>query len=132
TPACVLRRMQHHCFVAETEVEPAADSAGAAGILMVKNEQRQLFLAVQGGKIVLYKLGKKRDNDLMASAEVGALTGPVGLKVESKGVTYDFFYRLPGGVWTELAAGVPAEHIATQRGGFTGSTIGLYATSAPL
>lgn len=132
TPACVLRRMQHHCFVAETEVEPDAQSTGAAGLLMVKNEQRQLFLAVRDGKVVLYKLGKKSANEPLASAEIGGLAGPVGLKVESKGAVYDFSYRLPGGGWTLLAAGVPAEHIATQRGGFTGSTIGLYATSAPL
>jgi len=102
-------------------------------MLLVKNEQRQLFLAVQKGRVALYKLGKKKDNTLVASAPIPASDkGPVGLKAVSKGTAYDFLYRLPGGEWTMLAADIPAEHIATQRGGFTGSTIGLYATSAPL
>ncbi len=132
TPACILRRIQHHKFVAETEVEPDGQQDGAAGLLLVKNEQRQIFLAVQGNKVALYRLGKKSNNELVASAELGKTTGPIGLRVESKGKTYDFSYRLPGGDWRMLAEGVPAEHIATQRGGFTGSTIGLYATSAAL
>ena len=130
TPACILRRMQHHCFEAETEIETSADHGLAAGILMVKNEQRQFFLAIQDGAVRLYRLGKKKHNELMAQAEIGRLSGPVGLKVEAKGKTYDFLYRLPHGEWNILSEGVSAEHIATQRGGFTGSTIGLYATSA--
>lgn len=128
-PACVLRRMQHHRFEAETELFPDGNKGHAAGMLLVKNEQRQLFLAVQGDRVNLYKLGKKRQRELLASAQLDNPSGPIGLKVVSKGSAYDFFYRPRGGEWTPLIADVPAEHIATQRGGFTGSTIGLYATS---
>ena len=132
TPACILRRMQHHKFVAETEVEPGTLDGGAAGLLMVKNEQRQMFMAVQDGKVVLYRLGKKKNNEIVASEAIGKVAGPIGLMVESKGKTYDFSYRLSGGEWRILAEDVPADHIATQRGGFTGSTIGVYATSTTL
>lgn len=133
TPAYIGRRIQHHKFAAETEVSPVAADGVSAGMLLVKNEQRQLFLAVQKGRVALYKLGKKKDNTLLESAPIPAsANGAIGLKAISKGTAYDFLYRLPGGEWTMLAADIPAEHIATQRGGFTGSTIGLYATSAPL
>ncbi|MDE6179012.1 MAG: glycoside hydrolase family 43 protein [Duncaniella sp.] len=133
TPAYIGRRIQHHKFAAETEVSPAGADGVSAGMLLVKNEQRQLFLAVQKGRVALYKLGKKKDNTLLKSAPIpSSVNGAIGLKAISKGTAYDFLYRLPGGEWTMLAADIPAEHIATQRGGFTGSTIGLYATSAPL
>lgn len=131
TPAAILRRIQHHKFSAETEVELNPVASESAGILLVKNEQRQYYLAVRKGEVALLKLGKKNDNSVIASDAIPAAAA-LGLKVDSKGSAYDFFYRLPGGKWQLLAADVPAEHIATQRGGFTGSTIGLYATSLPL
>ncbi|MDE5749829.1 MAG: glycoside hydrolase family 43 protein [Duncaniella sp.] len=131
-PAYIGRRMQHHKFTAETEVELRPKGEESAGLLMVKNEQRQYYLAVQKGRVALYRLGKKKDNTLLASAPVEKEGKPIGLKVESKGTAYNFWYRLPGHDWQILAADVPAEHIATQRGGFTGSTIGLHATSLPL
>lgn len=87
---------------------------------------------MQKGRVALYRLGKRKDNTLLASATVEKEGKPIGLRVESKGTAYDFWYRLPGHDWQILAADVPAEHIATQRGGFTGSTIGLHATSLPL
>lgn len=132
TPAYVGRRMQNHKFTAETEVavNPSADES--AGLLMVKNETRQYFLAVQKGRVALYKLGKKSDNKLLTSAAIKTDGKPIGLKVESRGTAYDFYYRPAGGTWQLLAADIPAEHLATQRGGFTGSTLGLYATSVPL
>lgn len=130
TPACILRRMQHHSFEAETELEPGREPGQAAGMLMVKNEQRQFFLAVQDRAVKLFRLGKKNKDELLAEAPLGRVSGPIGLKVISQGSSYDFMYRIDDGDWRILAEDIPAEHIATQRGGFTGSTIGLYATSA--
>ncbi|MBD5253654.1 MAG: glycoside hydrolase family 43 protein [Barnesiella sp.] len=132
TPAYLGRRIQHHRFTAETEVDfnPSADES--AGLLMVKNETRQYYLALQKGRVSLYRLGKPGHNDLIASAALPERHSAVELKIESRGTVYDFYYRLPSADWQLLAADVPAEHIATQRGGFTGTTVGLYATSLPL
>lgn len=130
-PAYIGRRMQHHRFTAETEVTAGGAPGESAGMLLVKNEQRQLYLAVKAGKIELLKIGRKERPDILAAADADTTHGPVGLRTVSNGDTYDFYYRLPGAGWTALATGVPAEHIATQRGGFTGSTIGLFATRHP-
>lgn len=132
TPAYVGRRMQNHKFTAETEVELKPKGDESAGLLMVKNEQGQYYLAVERGKVSLYRLGKKKDNTLLASAPVQKEGKPIGLRVESKGTAYDFLYKLPGGDWQVLAADIPAGPITSQRGGFTGSTIGLHATSLPI
>ena len=52
------------------------------------------------------------------------------LKVISKGLTYDFLYSLDGGKkWNTLCQNVDAGYLSTTlAGGFTGSTIALYAT----
>lgn len=133
TPAYVGCRIQHHKFAAETEVSLEPKGNEAAGILLVKNEQRQYFLAVRPGEVALLLLGKGKA-EVLASAKTETDGGrPVGLKAVSKGTAYDFYYRdAYSDGWRLLAADVPAAHIASQRGGFTGSTIGLAATSAPL
>lgn len=133
TPAYVGCRIQHHKFAAETEVSIKPKGNEAAGMLLVKNEQRQYFLAVREGEVALLLLGKGKA-EVLASAKTETAGGkPVGLKAVSKGAAYDFYYRdAASDGWRLLAADVPAAHIASQRGGFTGSTIGLAATSAPL
>ena len=123
------RRMQHHKFTADTELTFSPEAGEAAGMLLVKNEQRQLFLAVRKGDVTLFQIGKNKATPL-ASQPIVNNGSPIGLRVVSDGDTYDFYYRQSGGEWTPLKQGVDAEYIATQRGGFTGSTIGLYATSA--
>lgn len=133
TPAYVGCRIQHHKFAAETEVSLKPKGNEAAGMLLVKNEQRQYFLAVREGEVALLLLGKGKA-EVLASAKTETDGGkPVGLKAVSKGTAYDFYYRdVAADGWRLLASDVPAAHIASQRGGFTGSTIGLAATSAPL
>ncbi len=132
TPAFIGRRIQHHTFTAGTEVEmqPLVDGQ-SAGLLIVKNETRQYYLAVEKGRVALYRLGKSGRNELLASAPL-ATGSPVGLQVESRGALYDFSYRDGSGDWKQLAADVPAEHVATQRGGFTGTVIGPFATSVKM
>ncbi|MCH5230577.1 MAG: glycoside hydrolase family 43 protein [Muribaculaceae bacterium] len=130
TPSCLLRRIQHHCFEVETELEPKKQEDLAAGLILLKNEQRQLFLACCNDKVILYKLGNSKDDTIIASADLASDCAPVGLKIISRGGSYDFLYRPCGEEWITLAENIPAEYVASQRGGFTGSTIGLYATSA--
>lgn len=128
-PAYLGRRMQHHRFTAETEVTLAPRADESAGMLMVKNEQRQIYLAVSEGKVSLLLLGKKGRSETLAEADIDTRGKTIGLRVVSEGDRYRFYYRPSGGTWTQLGEGTPAEYIASQRGGFTGSTIGLFATS---
>lgn len=133
TPAYLGSRIQHHRFAAETEVslKPLPDEA--AGMLIVKNESRQYFLAVREGEVALLALGKGKA-EVLASAAIPTDGGrPIGLKAVCDGAAYDFYYRpASGGGWLPLAADIPAAHVATQRGGFTGSTIGPAATGVRL
>ncbi|MDE5692299.1 MAG: glycoside hydrolase family 43 protein, partial [Duncaniella sp.] len=98
------------------------------GMLLVKNEQRQLFLAIRKGEVSLIQIGKGKNN-VLATQKLKTDGSPIGLRTVSDGDTYSFYYRPSGSEWTPLVENVDAEYIATQRGGFTGSTIGVYATS---
>lgn len=133
TPAYLGTRMQHHAFEAETSVALDAKGDNSAGLLMVKNETRQYYLAVRDGEVALLRLDKGKTTPLATAATPTGSKRHIGLKVVSRGTVYDFYYR-PAGAdsWQLLAADIPAAHIASQRGGFTGSTIGLAATSAKL
>ncbi|MCH5347503.1 MAG: family 43 glycosylhydrolase [Muribaculaceae bacterium] len=131
TPAYVGRRMQHHDFEVTTTVTLSRDAkdTDAAGLLLVKSEQRQLFLAVTPTGISLMKPGGK----VVASVDLKTLGRPVELRAESRDGNHIFSYRIadsrPGDFITLDA--VSRDWLQSSSGGFTGSTIGLFATSAP-
>ncbi|MCM1071677.1 MAG: glycoside hydrolase family 43 protein [[Clostridium] fimetarium] len=133
TPAYLGSRIQHHKFSAETELAFTPEGDESAGLLIVKNETRQYYLAVRAGEVALLSLGKGNATVLASAPVATTASAPIGLRAVSRGSVYDFYYR-PGNEaeWRLLAADIPAAHTATQRGGFTGSTIGLAATSVKL
>ena len=55
---------------------------------------------------------------------------PIELTVECKDGKYSFAYGFKGGKERVLASGIDASYTASSAGGFTGTTIGLFATSA--
>ncbi len=132
TPAYLGSRIQHHKFSAETEVYFVPKGDESAGMLIVKNETRQYYLAVRAGEVALLSLSKGKA-DVIAATAVDTDGKQIGLRAVSNGTAYDFYFRpRPDAEWQLLAAGVPTAHTASQRGGFTGSTIGLVATSVKL
>ena len=92
----------------------------------------QYFLAVgrddQGECISLRQIGDG-ESKVLASVRLddgGVLTD---LKVVSRGTHYDFYYARQEGVWYVLCRNVDAGYLSTATaGGFTGTTIGMYAT----
>lgn len=80
-----------------------------------------------GKCISLYQIG---ESDLtLASQEIDKETKMIDLKVTSKGISYDFYFST-GGKWNLLAKNVDAGYLSTTvAGGFTGTTVGMYATS---
>ena len=133
TSAFVCRRMQHHEFEAATTMyfnPEAADEK--AGLLLFKDETHQYFMAVgqseSGRQIELIQVG--REDKVLATQTLPSDAVCFDLKVVSEGTTYDFLYSLDGGKkWTVLADKVDAYYLSTANaGGFTGSTIALYAT----
>lgn len=133
TPAFVCRRMQHHNFECSTRMAfRPSDDKEAAGMLLFKDEAHQyfFFLHRMGDKeyISLKQIGGA--DHTIASNEVVASHGEVYLKVVSHGTAYDFHYSTDGEKnWKLLCKDVDANYLSTATaGGFTGSTIGLYAT----
>ena len=134
-PAFISRRMQHHEFVADTRMYfNPTDSTEKAGLLLFKDETHQHFMAVsqseEGRTISLIKVDGP-DDKLISSALLPADATCFDLKVYSDGQTYEFAYSLDKGTnWKILATAIDASHLSTSTaGGFTGSTIALYATS---
>lgn len=133
TPAFVTRRMQHHKFECSTRMlfDPSDDKE-AAGLLLFKDEGHQYFFCMSktGDKkyLSLKQIGEK--NQTLASQDIEANVKDVYLKVVSQGIGYDFYYSLDGGKkWKLLFKDVDASYLSTAvAGGFTGTTIGIYAT----
>lgn len=125
TPALVLRRVQHHKFTASARIRfaPTAGSSEAAGMLLFKDEGHHYFLKAESGKISLEESGKTE----LASAALGQYKY-LDFKVVSDGLTFSFWYAPNGGQWKLLKDNVSAKFLSTAAtGGFTGTTIGLYA-----
>lgn len=134
-PAYVCTRLCHHKYDASVDMEFApADANDRAGLLLFKDETHQYFL----GK------GKIDGEDCVYLARVGAngeevlakqpcKDKNVSLKAASSGDAISFAYSTDGGKhWRDDFPAVDAAYTSTAKaGGFTGTMIGMYATSAP-
>lgn len=131
TPAYLGRRVQHHSYSVEAPIEFIPANAGqSAGLLVMKNETHQLYLALDSEGISVRRIGKNIE-------ELGRVAYPSGytpgdaleLRLATDGMVYDFYYRVPGeSPWVPVAKRVDASHVSCERsGGFTGATVGLYA-----
>ncbi len=130
----VCRRIQHHKYTASTTLTfvPAHDRQ-CAGMLLFKDELHQYFLgkALRDGSqhIVLRRISDTGTEELAFQA-LEADNSSVDLRVESKGLSLDFAYSTDNGSsWQTLASDLDAAFMSTAKaGGFTGTTIGLYAS----
>lgn len=131
-PAYVGRRVQHHKYEAETTMEfKPSDANDRAGLLLFKDENHQYLLAkgLQKGKECVI-LSKVTPNGEEVMGSVPMSSRKVSLKVVSDGPTLDFYCSSNGKNWKKVASGVDATYLSTAKtGGFTGTTIGMYATS---
>ena len=134
TPAYIGRRLQHHSFECETKMyfDPA-DENDAAGMLIYKDEKHQYFLSVRktedARKVCVEKIGESGAEIMVEQAIESAK--PVYLKVVSTGLTFDFYYTVGEKIkdWKLISKGLDAQYLSTANaGGFTGTTIGVYAT----
>lgn len=133
-PAYIGRRIQHHEFESTTCVtfNPSSESE-SAGMLLFKNETHQYYLCIgknaEGKSVEVRKIGEKGVETLAANA-LEPEKNTLYLKVVSRGLYFDFYYALSPGKWRLLKKDVDAGFLSTKEaGGFTGTTIGLYATS---
>ncbi len=130
----ICRRIQHHNYTAATDVTfDPEHSKQCAGLLLMKDETHQYLLAKtrndKGHCVALRKITENGAEDI-ASKPIEEGTHNLRLKVESKGLSLTFSYSADGGkTWVEVASGIDAGFTSTAKaGGFTGTTIGLYAS----
>ena len=133
TPAFVGRRLQHHKFECVTQMNlDAADSLDAAGLLLFKDEDHYYFLSVsqqesRQQRIAVSKVSSSGEIVLGEHTVINT-NKKVNLKVVSKGTHYDFYYSIGNNKWQILCQNVDARFLSTADcGGFTGTTIGMYA-----
>lgn len=139
-PAYLGRRVQHHKYMVSATVDFRSGAGGErAGLMVLKNESRQYFLAVDSRGVSAHQLGKggaDTELGLLPAGEImrkGWGKTPVELRMQCHGDTYSFHCRRSGSdAWLPVAEGVDASYVSCERsGGFTGATVGLYAESAP-
>lgn len=133
TPAFVARRIQHHNFECETKIQfiPKNES-DAAGVLLYKDETHQYFLSIRkiNNKytVNLEKISKA-GSEILAQEDIKAKKA-IRLKVASAGKQFNFYYATGKSDWKLLIDKVDAFYLSTANSfGFTGTTIGIYATS---
>lgn len=128
TPALVLRRLQHHAFTASALMRFVPDGTEAAGMLLFKDERHQLFLKVclQDGNPAI---ALEREGTILSRQPLPSRYDSIELEVASDdGLAFRFGYAVDGGEKRTLIDGVDASYLSTAvAGGFTGTTVGLYA-----
>ena len=129
----VCRRVQHHKYECKTRmIFCPEDETQCAGMLVMKDESHQYFLnrCIEDGSqcVALHKIGND-GSELLAKSPVS--DNVIMLKVDSDGNNYGFHFSTDDGkTWKELMTGVDANYTSTATaGGFTGTTVGLYASS---
>lgn len=132
----VCRALAHHNFITECVMSfvPETDNQ-VAGMLMLKDETHQYMLCrTKHGDAHCIEVRKITDTGhvAIASTEVKPTQANISLRIEGKGMILDFSYSTDSGRrWNTLAKDIDAGYTSTAvAGGFTGTVVGMYASSA--
>jgi alpha-N-arabinofuranosidase len=104
----------------------------AAGVLLMKDEEHQYFFSIRkdgnARKVSVEKI-TKQGVEVVKSIPLKQIKDPVKLKVVSDGLTFNFYCAVKKDVWQPVTEGVDAHFLSTANSfGFTGTTIGMFAT----
>jgi alpha-N-arabinofuranosidase len=129
----VCRRIQHHKFECTTKMYFAPKSdAEYAGMLLYKDETHQYLCAVSlknNSPILQLKKINDEGAEVIAEKEISKSELDIELKIISDGLSFGFQYKDDSNEWNSLASNVDASYLSTSQSyGFTGTTIGLYAS----
>ena len=132
--SALFQRQQHQHFTATTTMKFTPKSENElAGLTCYQSERFNYVFGVTKKDKDFYILLQKTDkgqSKIIASAKIDVKM-PVQLQVTAKGDEYKFNYSVDGVNFTNLGGTVSGDILSTNvAGGFTGSLIGLYATSA--
>jgi xylan 1,4-beta-xylosidase len=153
--AAIFRRQQHATFTAETEVNFKLSTAKElAGMTLFQNENHHFVFGktLIGGKPAIILSRTDKETAIIGSVMLteDEANKPLKLRVCGNGRYYSFYYSFDKGSsfsggdhsfassdhtlgsseWQPMVIGADASNLSThQAGGFTGTVIGLYATS---
>jgi xylan 1,4-beta-xylosidase len=139
-PSFIGHRQQHlHGAASIALAFSAKEENEKAGLLVFQNGTHFYFLckSVSEGRPVvqLYRSAEEDSDHQMELLALDRLkdaadSEALQLKIEARGGSYAFLYRLGSGEWTLLQEGVDAKFLSTRiAGGFVGCMYALYATS---
>ena len=128
------QRQQHQHFTATTTMKFTPKSENElAGLTCYQSERfNYVFGITKKDKdfYILLEKTEKGQSKIIASEKIDVKM-PVQLQVVARGDEYKFNYSVDGVNFTNLGGTVSGDILSTNvAGGFTGSLIGLYATSA--
>lgn len=133
--AYVGQRIQHHNFEVSTRMCFEAQNRDQnAGLLVFKDEGHQ-YLMVRGlsGNQSVIRLVKVSPYavETLVEKELDNDNPVVDLRIQGNGPTFNFSYSTDeGNSWETLMNGVDAAHTSTaEAGGFTGTSVGMYASN---
>jgi alpha-N-arabinofuranosidase len=129
----LFQRQQHNSFTATTIMSYTPQSAtDLAGIVCYQSERFNYVFGVTKKDKDFYLLLQRTQRGrsvILASTKID-IKKPVHLQVSAQGDDYRFNYSLDGENFENLGGTVSGDILSTNvAGGFTGSFIGLYATS---
>ena len=132
--SALFQRQQHQHFTATTTMKFTPKSENElAGLTCYQSERfNYVFGITKKDKdfYILLEKTEKGQSKIIASAKIDVKM-PVQLQVTAKGDEYKFNFSVDGVNFTNLGGTVSGDILSTNvAGGFTGSLIGLYATSA--
>jgi xylan 1,4-beta-xylosidase len=129
----LFQRQMHHTFTATTTMNytPASEK-DLAGLVCYQSESfNYVFGITKQGKdfYLLLQRTERGQSTIIASTKID-VKKPIKLQVRADGDDYRFNYSVDGGEFVNLGGTVSGDILSTNvAGGFTGSLIGLYATS---
>lgn len=127
-------RQQHQCFTANVTLNyKPLSSKDLAGITCYQSEKFNYVFGLTKKDndyyIVLAKTA--RGETSIVDSKIIKVNTPITLQVKAKGNEYEFSYSLDRQNYNNVGGAVSGDILSTNvAGGFTGSMIGLYATSA--
>lgn len=126
-------RQQHASFEATATLQFKPKSVGElAGMVCYQNEGYNFVFGItkkDKDYYIVLERTEKGASKLIASEKLNT-DKPVQLQVTAKGDTYSFNYATDGKTFKNLGGSISGDILSTDvAGGFTGSLIGLYATS---
>lgn len=130
----LFQRQMHKSFTATAtlEYQPATEKE-LAGIVCYQSERFNYVFGITKKDHDYYLLLERTGNgksEVLASSKIDVST-PIKLQVQAEGDDYRFNYSVSGEDFINLGGTVSGDILSTNvAGGFTGSLIGLYATSA--